>query len=198
MCLLFETIKIQNGTIQNIEFHNKRFNHTQTTLLGRSDYRALQDFIKIPAEYLDGIVKCKIVYAAEIDTIEYTRYDKKSIKTLKIVNCDDIDYSFKYSDRSGIDRLLTLKDGCDDIIIVKNNRMTDSSFCNLVFDDGNKLLTPVMPLLKGTKRDRLLSEGTIVQVEIGLKDLRRFKFVHLINAMLDLNECKIGIENIYP
>ena len=197
MCRLFETIKILDRTIHNIEFHNKRFNHSRSVLFGCPDSIELRDSIKIPPEHRCGIVKCKVVYSRDIETIEYERYNKRSISTLKIVNCHDIDYSNKYCDRSGIDRLFDLRGGHDDIIIMKNNRITDSSFCNLVFDDGKKLVTPGSPLLKGTKREKLLSENKIVQDEIRLNDLKSFKTVHLINAMLDLDECKVGIDSIY-
>ncbi|MCL4467996.1 MAG: aminotransferase class IV [Deltaproteobacteria bacterium] len=197
MCRLFETIKILDCAIYDAGFHNKRFNHSRSVLFGCLDYIDLRDSIKIPPEHRCGIVKCRVVYSRDIETIEYERYNKRNISTLKIVNCDNIDYSYKYCDRSGIDRLFDLRGGHDDIIIMKNNRITDSSFCNLVFDDGEKLVTPGKPLLKGTRRDKLLSENKIVQDEIRLNDLKSFKTVHLINAMLDLDECKVGIDSIY-
>jgi 4-amino-4-deoxychorismate lyase len=197
MCRLFETIKILDCAIRDIEFHNKRLNHSRSVLFGCPDSIELRDFIKIPQEQRYGIVKCRIVYSKGIETIEYERYNKRNISTLKIVDCPGIDYSYKYCDRSGIERLFNLRGGYDDIIIIKDDRITDSSFCNLVFDDGKKLVTPRMPLLKGTKREKLLSENKIVQDEIRLNDLKSFNTVHLINAMLDLDECKVGIDSIY-
>lgn len=197
MCRLFETIKVLNGTVQNIEFHSKRFNRSRAMLFGCSDRRALQGFIRIPRDYLHGIVRCKVVYSTDVEAIEFARYNKRSIRTLRAINCDGIDYAHKYCDRSGIDRLVARRDGCDDIIIVKGNRITDSSFCNLVFDDGERLLTPASPLLKGTKCDMLVSEGSVLQEEIGPKDLRLFKVIHLINAMLDLDECRVSIDDVY-
>ncbi len=197
MCLLFETINVLNGTIQNIEFHNKRLNRSRAMLFNRFDFIELQDFVVVPQEYWGGIIKCRVTYAADIDTIEYAMYEKRNILTLKSINCDSINYSYKYCDRSGIDRLFQLRGKHDDVVIVKNKRITDSSFCNLVFDDGKKLITPAMPLLTGTKRQKLLAAGIIEQDEIGLQDLKLFKTVHLINAMLDLNECKVDINNIF-
>ena len=197
MCRLFETIKVLNGAVQNIEFHNKRLNRSRAMLFNRSDLIELRDFIVVPREYREGIIKCRVTYATDIDMIKYERYVKRNISTLKIINCDGIDYAHKYCDRSGIDRLFALRGGCDDIIIVKDNRITESSFCNLVFDDGTKLFTPDTPLMRGTKRNRLIAEGIIVQDRIGLKDLKLFKAVHLINAMLDLNECRVEIDNVH-
>ena len=196
MYRLFETIKIIDGVICNIRFHNERFNRARAALFGCSGYTELGDFIKLPPEYREGIVKCKIVYSRNIDSVAYARYEKRTIHSLKIVIDDAIDYSYKYHDRTVIDRLLESRKGCDDIIIVKNGMMTDSSFSNLVFDDGKNLLTPAAPLLKGTKRAQLLSEGIIAADEIRLKDMKLFKSVHLINAMLDLYECRVGIDNI--
>ena len=196
MYRLFETIKIIDGMICNIGFHNARFNHARAALCGCSEHTALEDFINLPPEYRKGVVKCKIVYSQDIETVEYARYEKRVIRSLRIVTDDEIDYSSKYYDRSGIDKLMGSRNGCDDIIIVKNGVMTDSSFSNLVFDDGKNLLTPATPLLQGTMRAQLLSEGIIAAEEIRPKDLKLFQSVYLVNAMLDLYECKVGIGSI--
>ncbi len=196
MYRLFETIKIIDGMVCNIGYHNARFNHARTALCGCSGSAGLEDIIRVPPEYRKGVVKCKIVYSQDIETVEYARYEKRVIRSLRIVTDDEIDYSSKYYDRSGIDKLLVSRNGCDDIIIVKNGVMTDSSFSNLVFDDGKNLLTPATPLLQGTKRDQLLSEGIIAADEIRPKDLKLFQSVYLVNAMLDLYECRVGIDTI--
>lgn len=197
MCRLFETIKILDGSVHNIEYHNERCNRVRAVLFGCSDRVDLRDFITIPSNHKSGVVKCKIVYSQHIESVEYTQYHARRIDTLRVINAADIAYAYKYLDRSGIDRLFGRRNGCDDIVIVRHGKITDSSFTNLVFDGGNKLLTPAEPLLKGTQRARLIAEGRITEEEIGLKDLRLFRSVHLINAMLALNVCTIGIGNIY-
>ncbi len=197
MCQLFETIKILDGSLCNIGLHNDRLNRSRRDVFGCTDAIDLRDFIEVPHDCTSGVVKCRVVYARVIDTIGFERYRKRDLHTLRLLDDDDIGYACKYCDRSAIDRLLARRDGCDDIIIVKGGTMTDSSFSNLVFDDGTRLLTPASPLLKGTKREQLLSEGMIIQEELRVTDMELFRSVHLINAMLDLNECTICVENIF-
>ena len=62
------------------------------------------------------------------------------------------DYSFKFSNRKAIDDLLKFRNGCDDILIVRNGLITDTSYSNVVFRKDNMYFTPNFPLLNGTKR----------------------------------------------
>ncbi len=116
---------------------------------------------------------------------------------MKVVGCDSIEYNYKYENRECLNELLELKQNCDDILIVKNKKITDTSFSNIVFFDGKKWITPSTPLLKGTKREKLLSDGKIVQNEIKLNDLKYFQKAALINSMLDLEDNVISIGNVY-
>lgn len=76
-----------------------------------------------------------------------------------------------------------MKDDCDDILIIKNKRITDTSIANIVFYNGNRWITPSQPLLEGTCRARLLSEGGIEVDEIMMNDIKLFSQFKLINAM---------------
>jgi 4-amino-4-deoxychorismate lyase len=95
------------------------------------------------------------------------------------------------------DNLLAKKENCDDILIINNGRVTDTSYCNVVFSDGEKFLTSSTPLLRGTKREKLIREKIIKEEEITLKDLRLFKKAILINAMIDIDDnIEVSTENI--
>ena len=80
---------------------------------------------------------------------------------------------------------------CDEIIIVKNGLITDTSFTNLALFDGNRWLTPKPPLLLGPKRAQLLEAGIIEEAELTLEDLRKAEKVSLFNAMIDFGEREI-------
>ena len=90
--------------------------------------------------------------------------------------------------RSCINRIFKLKEKCDDVLIIKDGYVTDTSFCNIVFDTGTKFITPSTPLLKGIKREVLLTKGVITEEEIKYTDIKLFKKAHLINAMIDLED----------
>ena len=68
---------------------------------------------------------------------------------------------------------------CDDILIVKQGFITDTSYSNVLFYNGKEWLTPTHPLLKGTQRASLLDQEIIRVAEIRLEDLHHFKKVTL-------------------
>lgn len=196
MCQLIETIKIKDKTICNIEYHTKRFNKTRKKLFNISSEIDLNDIIKIPANLTSETYKCRVTYSTDIELIEFEKYEKKEIKSLKVINYNNIDYSYKYKDRTLLNKLFEKRNDCDDIIIVKNNLVTDSSYANIVFFDGQNWYTPTKPLLPGTKRALLLSTGKIEEREIMKSDIYNYEKISLINAMLDLSECIIDVKNI--
>lgn len=97
----------------------------------------------------------------------------------------DVDYGYKYADRSGLNELLRSA-GSDDVIIVKNGLVTDSAIANLVFESPQGLFTPRVPLLEGVQRAHLLQQNVIMPIDIRVDDLRRYEKVHFINAMVPL------------
>mgnify|MGYP001590031035 CR=1 FL=1 len=196
MCLLLETIKIENGKPCNLCFHNLRFNNSRKELFGCRDFLKLENIIKVPSEFNNGLYKCRLIYSDTVKKLEFLPYHKRKIKSLKVVVCDNIEYNYKYENRECLNELLELKQNCDDILIVKNKKITDTSFSNVVFSDGKKWITPSTPLLKGTKREKLLSDGKIVQDEIKVNDLKYFQKAALINSMLDLEDNILKIKSV--
>jgi 4-amino-4-deoxychorismate lyase len=197
MCLLVESIKILNRIPQNIEGHNARLNKSRKELFGLSDVLDLRDFLKLPDDLNAGVYKCRVVYAEAVKKIEFIPYVPMAIRTLELVDGGNIEYEHKYLERTQIDRL---KNGskADDILIVKECRITDTSFSNVAFSNGDSWITPAMPLLKGTKRQFLLDAGIISECELMEKDLHHFQKVVLINAMLDFNADNfIPVKNIF-
>lgn len=199
MSLFIESIQFKNGNLQNLEFHNKRFNKSRKDLFGIEKEDNLIDIIDTSKLFSNKTYRITVSYSENIDKIITIYYTKKIINSLKIVEASPyFDYSYKYADRSGIEKLLSKKGSCDDIIIVKDKLISDISFANLVFYDGAKYYTPSSPLLKGTKREKLILEGEISEEEISVNDLYLFKYCGIINAMLELRDYKIEIRKIFP
>lgn len=197
MSLLFETIKIDNSIVCNIDFHNDRMNRSRKALFNADDFFDLKKLIAVPKEMKSGIVRCRILYDKEIRKIEFFKYSPRVIRSLKLIECNDIDYSFKFDDRTKLNELLKQKGNADDILIVKNKFITDTSFSNIVFHDGKKWITPSTPLLQGTKRTQLLKEKIIKEDEIKVSNLRNFSKAVLINAMVGFEEGNyISMSNI--
>lgn len=196
MCQLIESLKIYNKQILNIHYHNLRLNNSRAELFGSNDKIDLSVCVEIP-DFIDEMTyKCRVIYSNEIENIEFEKYQKRKIQSLKLIVNNTISYSYKYTDRSLFSVLLE-NISEDDLLIVKNGKITDTSFSNIVFFDGYKWITPLHPLLKGTKRQQLLDNNLIFENEILVEDLQKFSKARLINAMIDLSESDdICIEKI--
>jgi 4-amino-4-deoxychorismate lyase len=184
---LLETIQVKNGQLQNIEYHNHRFNKSRFDLFNLDEIQALENLIKMPPDCAEGIFRCRVEYEYEIQEVTFTPYIYKEIKTLKLVNIGDWDYSYKYADRSFMTNLLDENKDFDEVIMVKDGFITDCSIANLVFFDGTNWFTPSTPLLKGTKRQNLLDRRAIIEREIRVEDLGQFEGICLINAFRGLD-----------
>ncbi len=178
--LFLETIKIINGIPQNLEFHNQRLNYTRQYFNPQSNLIDLKQFI-IPAS-TNGIYKCRVIYANTIEDIQYSSYTERQFKTFETVIANDIDYKFKYLNREALNQLQSQT--ADDILIIKNGFITDTSIANVAFYDGKKWITPTTPLLKGTTRARLLKQKTIIAAPIRLEEIKKYSKMALMNALL--------------
>jgi len=194
---LLETIKIENGIPLHVDFHQHRFEASYFKLYKKLTDLKLKNLISVPGEYQKGIVKLRFLYNEKQCFCQYNFYEFKAINSLKIIQNDNIDYSLKWVDRSNLNLLLKQKGNADDILLVKNGRVTDTSFTNIVFEYQNQWVTPLFPLLNGTARSRLLVEKKITQQDILLEDLPAFSSFKLINAMRDFDTApKIPITEI--
>ncbi len=197
MCRFIETIRIDQSGLRNIFYHNLRFNRTRKDFFGINKNTYLQHHIRnIPEIDENRIIRCTVYYSKQIEKITCVPYQPKKINSLKLIECNSIDYSYKYANREIFSELLSMKKDCDEIIIVKNGYITDTSYTNLVFFDGINYITPSTPLLKGTKRASLLEKGAIREYPVQPSDLKNFLHISLINSMLDIADYQIDIQNI--
>jgi 4-amino-4-deoxychorismate lyase len=114
-----------------------------------------------------------------------------------MVNVDGVDYRYKYADRKKLQDLYTQRGDADDVLLIKNGLITDTSYANIVFRKGKGWFTPELPLLPGTRRAFYLSQERIETLPIRPEMLPEFDEAHLINAMISLEESPvIPIENI--
>jgi 4-amino-4-deoxychorismate lyase len=183
MCLLFETIRIENGVPLHLVWHEERMNRAIREIWQAEVSMALSRVINVPGEFLAGLVRCNIMYGPEIRSITFKAYLKRRIRSLKLLACNSIDYHVKYADRNILDSLFELRETFDDVIVVKNGLITDTSNANLIFFDGKNWLTPANPLLKGTCRNRLVASGWLEERDIRPGDLVNFTGCKLINAL---------------
>ena len=156
----------------------------------------LRKHIRIPANFRQGVVKCRIVYGENIEEITYTAYTVKKVNSLKLVEDNSIDYQSKFLDRNHINKLYAKRGSCDDIIIVKDGMLTDSSYSNIALLQDGKWYTPSTCLLQGTRRAQLIDQGRLAIREIHVEDTNQYEGISLVNAMLGLGQIKVGIDKL--
>ena len=185
--LFIETIKVKDGVFYNLPLHIARLERTAIHFFGVAPSLELSQSM-IPETLRIGIVKCRVTYSSQIISVEFEPYAFRHLSSLTLVEDNDIDYTYKAVDRSSLNSLYSRREDGDDILIVKNGLVTDTSYANVVFENANGLYTPKSYLLGGIKRQYLLQNGIINELVINQDDIRLFSKVYLINAMIDLED----------
>jgi 4-amino-4-deoxychorismate lyase len=189
MYRFIETIRIEQGRLQHLNYHQERVNRTVAHFWGGDATPiSLAEVIRVPQEKMTVILKCRVTYGEQIEKVEFEHYLPHPVTSLRVVRDDNNDYKFKFANRDRLNELLKQRGICDDVLIVKKGLITDTSYCNILFYDGRNWVTPATPLLKGTCRARLLNNGIITEEIITLADLGKFQKFMLINAMLEFDE----------
>lgn len=194
MSPFIETIRIEQGEAYRLSYHTDRINRTRKEVFGISTPLSLAGYLS-PAAYRER-TKCRIEYAEEILKIEYLPYQLRPVHTLAWTVDEEINYTYKSSDRSSLTRLMARREAADDILIIRNGRITDTSICNVALWNGAEWITPEHPLLCGTHRAYLLQTGQILPGNIGRSDLRHYSRIRLFNAMIGFGEIDLPITAI--
>lgn len=197
MLQLIETICYDNGIFQRIPLHEERMNRSRKHLFQGMEPLSLAPMLKIPESLKNEKVRCRVTYGREIENIEYEPYSLKLIRGLKLVWDDAIDYSHKYKNRDSLNILLEDRGSKDEILIVRNGLITDTSFTNIIFLQNGYWYTPAMPLLPGTRRAEYLLNRKIFPRNIRPEELKYYEEARLINAMRSMGDSNpIQIKNI--
>lgn len=184
---LIETIAIQDGEIQNRIYHQQRYQQAMRYLTQSSQNFALPT-IEIPQEFKTGLVRCRLNYYQDDYAYEFFPYQAREIKSYQCVVDDNIDYTYKYANRQPLEHLLAQKGECDDIIIIKQAKVTDCSIGNLLFLKQGQWFSPKTPLLAGIQRAKLLAEQKIQLLDIEYHHLAQFERIMMINALNPFDE----------
>jgi len=186
---LLETIRCEEGRPAHLEYHQQRAERS----LRQLGYPLHLDLSALIAPPDNALYRCRVLYDAASARAEYIPYQTKTVQTLQLIQADTLDYALKYADRAELEYLFAQRRGADDILIVKNGLITDTSIANIAFFNGAQWLTPKRPLLAGTTRERLLDEKRIIESDIAPDDLADFEAFALLNAMVGFQNVKDGI-----
>jgi len=192
-----ETIKALDGEVFHLSFHQARYENVLREF-EIDEAQNLEKFLNPPKI---GIYRCRLIYdlskTPHTINVTYYEYKKREVNSLKLIYDNEIDYSIKSSNRERLDELYAQRGECDDVLIVKNSLITDTTIANIAFWDSKRWVTPASPLLRGTTRERLLREGRIFEEEISVEDLKKFSKVALMNAMVDFDIITKNIKDFF-
>lgn len=187
MFRFIESIKIEDQKAYLLDFHQKRVNETFAHF-GAEGSIDLEKIFKDLQHDEDGLYKWRVVYDFQKNVkTQLIPYAIAEIENFQLVENSTYDYAFKFEDRKEFERMKT-KAKTEEIIIVKNNHITDTSYSNLLFLKGETWYTPTTYLLNGVQRQHLLATKKIKETEITLQNIREFTHFQLINALNDFDD----------
>lgn len=198
MCQFIESIRVENGVIFLLEEHQRRVNETFQYFGKQENTIKLNKIFEKENFEKNGIFKFRIEYDLEGNFItENSPYMRAEIKEFQLIINDNVDYSFKYKNREVLEEMKRKSEGRE-IVIIKNQCVTDTSFSNIVFFKNGQWFVPSTYLLNGVQRQFLLKNNKVKEIEIGLDNISQFTHFKLINAMNDLeNSYTYPIEKIH-
>jgi 4-amino-4-deoxychorismate lyase len=173
-----------------IKGHEQRFVKTQMAAWGKIIYPSLEKIIRNKNVFLKNEIpyKCRVVYDSENIEISFTTYQKRAISILVLKECNDIDYHFKYENRESLNFLAKDLHPGEEVLIVKNNFIAETSFTNIALWNGKEWHTPKRPLLDGVQRSKLLLDKIISEKNISVQDLTSYQKIRLFNARVNWDE----------
>ncbi|MCU0447248.1 MAG: aminotransferase class IV family protein [Microscillaceae bacterium] len=195
--LFIETIRIWQRQAQNLDLHSARLHHTRAQVWQKTDFWDLAQIIQIPDEIDEKLYKCRLTYGKTVEKIEFEPYHPRPIQSLKLIHANDLEYTYKYADRRQLNELFAQRGEADDVLLVKNGLISDTSYCNVALGQGKQWFTPASPLLNGIRRQSLLQQKMIIEKVIKPSDLPNFEKIRLFNAMIGFAEAwELPIQNI--
>jgi len=181
---LFETIKIENGEVFNLDYHQKRVDNAYKNFYKKESKLNLKSVIKYSK---DGLFRCKVIYNQNgLVSIDFFKYQKKEINSIMLVENNFFEYSFKYANREFFEHLYNIYRNTNEFIITKNGFLQDFTIGNIALyhTKDKKWHTPLKPLLFGTTLNKYLDSKKLIQKDIHYTNLKNYSKIALLNAMV--------------
>ncbi|NOT76126.1 MAG: hypothetical protein HOP08_14460 [Cyclobacteriaceae bacterium] len=184
MSQLIETIRVQKGEFYHLSYHEQRMQRVWKGLFNISPPWSLQEVLSKTSVPLNGLYKCRLTYDTKVKDVAFEPYEPRRVGSLKMIYNDTISYDHKFKDRTVLNELFSQRGDKDDVLIIKNKLVTDTSYANILFRKGSEWFTPSSCLLQGTTRQRLIDEKKIKVEEISVDMITSFESFRIINSML--------------
>lgn len=196
MCRFIESIKLVDGEFCRLEFHQERVNAVFQQFYSENEVFNLKEIIHLQTFPEQGIFKCRIVFDSRIQEIQILPYSIRTIRSLKLVEVSLNSSTYKSEERTGINAAFENRSNCDDVLMVVNGCITDTSYANVALFDSNQWFTPDSPVIFGTQRAALLQSGKIKTKRIPVTELSNFTKIRIFNAMIEFGEIELDVQKI--
>jgi 4-amino-4-deoxychorismate lyase len=184
MSQFFESIRINDGIAENLNFHQARVHKTLNAFDASHNSIELTTIVQELVLPRLGLFKLRISYDLNGNyEAKCNPYQYKQINHFALVDIKGQSYDYKYENRDWINEAL-VQSGKDEIMMHEDGLIKDCSYTNIVFFDGANWYTPESPLLEGTQRAKLIQEGIIIPKALHINDLPNFIEFKCINAMI--------------
>lgn len=186
MSQFIESISIEkDGSIPLLSYHQERVNRT----LGIDHVINLSEIVTsidlnhdTPHQY--NQLKLRILYNSDgVQHVQVSPYRVRIIQTIQIIDIQ-FDYAQKSNNRDGINHAFALRGNCDDVLMIRDGLLTDTSYANVALYDGGQWYTPEVPLLTGCQRQSLLDQNQIIPKKIRIEALDSYPYLMLFNALI--------------
>ncbi|MGM0626210.1 MAG: aminotransferase class IV [Bacteroidota bacterium] len=187
MYRFIESIRIENGEAPLLFWHQKRLTACMRQFFPGIGPHSLESLV---SRYRDikQPHKLRIVYDRSIREISCTPYYPGRIEKFHLADAGAVSYDWKYADRSIFQEIKKGFPESDELILVKDGLVTDTSYANLAFHRGGYWYTPALPLLRGVRMTYLIKKGMLHPRSIPVDTLRHYDKFCQINAMLPIDE----------
>lgn len=193
MSRFFESIKLSDDQFFRIPNHQKRVNRTFAIHFPDKKTFSIEEILKNSDFPATGTYKIRISYDENDISSEIQSYTVRKINSLKLVNINTLPSFFKAEMRDIIHEAANQKGDCDDIIMVNNGLLTDTSYANIALFDGKTWFTPRKPYLYGSHRDFLLDNGLMVEKDIPVTEVYNYRKIRIFNAMIEFGDAELDI-----
>ncbi len=188
MYQFFESIKVEDQRVFLLDLHQKRVDETFASFVEDVPSLNLSEIIKAMEIDEDGLYKLRISYDIQRNfKTQLIPYAIPETDDFQLVIDNNLEYRFKSEDRKRF-QILKEKSSAEEVIIVQNGNITDTTFSNILFLKNKEWYTPKTYLLNGVMRQDLLRKKKIKEAEITLDTLKECSHFQLINAMNDFDD----------
>jgi 4-amino-4-deoxychorismate lyase len=187
MCHFIESIRLENGIVKLLDYHQDRMDRTIFYHFGFKNPVKISKLLEERELPINGVYKIRILYSQMLQNIEIIPYQQKNYSDFEIIELPDhFNYAYKFADRTLFETLSKHLNAQSIAIFSQKSMLTDALYANLIFQKNGFLYTPNTPLLNGVQRQFLLEKNKISEINISIHDIYTFEKVGLINAMIPL------------